>query len=86
MGPSAALKGAAARSSDPSSPLPAAFAFPAGVHRSLCTGGHPAALHPGRAGVGRAVLLAHPAPSLTQHATSSRQTVLAQFCGNEEEH
>lgn len=35
-------------------------------------------------GVGRAMLLAHPAPSLTRHATSSRP-VLAQFTGSEED-
>jgi len=41
--------------------------------------GHPAALHPGRAGVGRAVLSAHAAPPPTQHATSDRRLVLAQL-------
>lgn len=45
-------------------------------------GGHPSALHPGRAGVGRAVHSAHAAPPLTQHATSDWLPVLAQLrCG-----
>lgn len=74
MEPSAAPKWAVAHAPAPSFCSPQHLPSLLGSRRNLCVGRCPAVLHPHRAGVGRAVLLAHSAPSHTPNAASSRHS------------
>lgn len=73
--------GTAAHSLAPSS-APLSIAFLAGIPEELCMGRHPAVLHPGGVGDGRALLFGQLAPSLIKLATSNRHTILAQLNGD----